>query len=225
MAIFSSRRRLLVSVVAVGTALVLTGCAGDVRKTSPFWSTVTNTRPQKADTDIRTYAESLDYASMLFWFDGQSRSLIVLGRLDPDQRLTWYTAEKQSITTFGPFITRAIGTEVEVRRTDFGAGWSSDVRSLIGKTLTRQTLVAHHGVEATATLKSRFHDAGLTTVTILGRTVPAQRIDETLVADGRVRISNSYWVDPATGNWLKSHQQIIPMMSPVNTALVKPPQP
>lgn len=218
-----NRRHLLVSAGVLGMALGLSACANDVRKTSPFWSTVTNTRPQKADADIRAYAESLSYASMLFWFDGQSRSLIVLGREDPEDRLTWYTAEKQRVTTFGPFITQAIGTEVELRRTEFGPGWSSDVRSLVGKTLTRQTIVAHHGKEATATLKSTFHDAGLATIDVLGKTMTVRRIDESMVADNRIRILNSYWVDPQTGGWQKARQQVIPMMAPVNTALLKSP--
>lgn len=219
-----SRRQLLVSAGTLGGALALASCGGDVRKTSPFWSTVTNTRPQKADDEIRAYAESLSYASMLFWFDGQSRSLIVLGREDPEERLTWYTAEKQTVTTFGPFITQAIGTEVELRRTDFGDGWSSDVRRLVGKSLTRQTVVAHHGKVATATLKSSFHDAGLTTIKVLGKTLTAQRIDESMIADNRVRILNSYWVDPQTGDWQKARQQVIPMMSPVNTVMLKSPK-
>ncbi len=219
MATSFSRRHLLVSAGALGLA----SCAEDVRKTSPFWSTVTNTRPQKADDEIRAYAESLAYASMLFWFDGQSRSLIVLGRREPNEGLTWFTAEKQAVTTFGPFITQAIGTEVELRRTDFGDGWSVDVRRLIGKTLTRQTLVAHHGKEATATLKSSFHDAGLVTINVLGKTMTARRIDESMVADNRVPILNSYWIDPLTGDWQKTRQQVIPMLAPVNTALLKSP--
>ncbi|NJC08939.1 YjbF family lipoprotein [Polymorphobacter fuscus] len=205
------------------TALGLAGCTGDIRKTSPFWSTVTNTRPQKADDDIRAYADSLPYASMLFWFDGQSRSLIVLGKEEPEDRLTWYTAEKQAVTTFGPFITRAIGTEVELRSTTFGPGWSSDVRQLAGKSLTRQTVVAHRNNEVTATLTSRFHNAGMTMIKVLGKAIEAYRIDESMIADNRVRILNSYWVDPATGAWLKTRQQVIPLMSPVNTAMLKPP--
>ena len=218
------RRSLRVSAGALAAALSLSACTSDLRKSSPFWSTVTNTRPQKADDEIRAYADSLRFASMLFWFDGQSRSLIVLGGKTPEDQLTWYTAEKQAITTFGPFITRAIGTEVELRRTDFGAGWSVDVRSLVGKTLVRQTVVAQRGIEATATLKSRFRDAGLTSIKVLGKTIPAQRIDESMVADNRVRMLNSYWVDPTSGDWLKTRQQIIPTMAPVNTALLKSPQ-
>lgn len=219
-----SRRRLLVSAGALGGALALSACGRDIRKNSPFWSTVTNNRPQKADDEIRAYAESLDYASMLFWFDGQARSLIVLGRDGPDERLTWYTAEKQAVTTFGPFITQAIGTEIELRRTDFGDGWSSDVRKLAGKTLTRQTVVAHHGKEAVATLKSSFHDAGLVTIKVLGKTMTARRVDESMIADGRVRILNSYWVDTETGDWQKTRQQVIPLMPPANTAMLKSPK-
>jgi hypothetical protein len=214
----STRRRiLLVSAAAVAIA----GCAGDVRKNSPFWSTVTNTRPQKSDADIRAYADALPYSSMLFWFDGQSRSLIVLAREDAEGRLTWYTAEQQAIGTWGPFITSAIGTDIELRRTEFDPGWSSDIRTLIGKTLTRRTVVAQRGNEATATLRSTFHDAGLTTIKVLGAERPARRIDESMIADNRIRILNSYWIDPATGEWLKSRQQVIPTMPAVNTVALK----
>lgn len=212
-----SRRHLLVSAAGVGIA----ACTPEVRKTSPFWSTVTNNRPQKADADIRSYAEALPYPSMLFWFDGQARSLIVLGNDGADERRTWYTAEKQAVTTFGPFIVGAIGTEVELRQTIFGEGWSSDVRSLVGKSLSRETIVALRGEEVTATLKSRFSDAGTTTIKVLGSEVSAHRYDESVVADGRVQILNSYWVDPASGAWLKTRQQVIPTMPPTNTVMLK----
>jgi hypothetical protein len=212
-----SRRHLLVSVAGLGVA----ACSADTRTTSPFWSTVTNNRPQKADADIRTYADALPYPSMLFWFDGQARSLIVLGKDGADEHRTWYTADKQAVTTFGPFIISAIGTEIELRRTIFSDGWSSDVRSLVGKSLSRQTLVVHRGNEATATLASRFSDAGMTSIKVLGTEVPARRIDESVIADGRVRMVNSYWVDPASGNWLKTRQQVIPLMPPVNTIMLK----
>ena len=215
-----SRRRLLVSAGFIGGALGLTSCSADVRKTSPFWSTVTNNRPQKADADIRAYAASLPVASMLFWFDGQSRSLIVLGGKAPD-RFTWYTAEKQAVTTFGPFIANAIGTEVELRRTTFNGEWSADVRTLVGKTLTRETVTAYRGQEATATLKSTFHDAGMTTIDVLGEKVRVRRIDESMVAEGRTRILNSYWIDSETGQWQKARQQVIPLMAPVNTIVLK----
>lgn len=208
-------------IMGSAAALVLAGCAQDLRQTSPFWSTVTNTRPQKSDEDIRAYADALPYSSMLLWFDGQSRSLVVLAREDAEARLTWYTAEQQAIGTWGPFITSAIGTEIELRRTEFDAGWSSDVRRLVGKRLTRRTVVAQRGKEATATLTSTFHDAGMTTIKVLGTEKQARRIDESMVADGRVRILNSYWIDPASGAWLKSRQQVIPVMPPLNTVALK----
>lgn len=218
-----SRRHLLVAAAGLGPiGFGLAGCGGqDIRKTSPFWSTVTNNRPQKPDADIRAYADALPYASMLFWFDGQSRSLVVLGKDEPDDHRTWYTAEKQSISTFGPFIIAAIGTEIELRQTLFGEGWSSDVRKLVGKTLSRQTVVAFRGDESTATLRSNFHDAGLTTIDVLGTKIPAQRFDESVVADGRVRMLNSYWIDPASDAWLKARQQVIPLMPPTNTLMLK----
>lgn len=215
-----NRRNFLVSAAALGIA----GCStSELRKNSPFWSTVTNNRPQTVDADIRAYAASLAYSSMLFWFDGQSRSLIVLSREDADQRLTWITAEQQAITTFGPFIVKAKGTEVELRDTIFGDGWSKDVTQLVGKTLTRQTLIAHRNSEATATLRSSFRDAGLVSIKVLGETRQMRRIDESVIADTRVRILNSYWVDPQSGEWQKGRQQVIPMLPPVNTVIMPPP--
>jgi|GEM_PF-4984226 hypothetical protein len=204
----------------VAAAITLAGCA-DVRKTSGFWSTVTNNRPQQSDADIRTYADALPYSSMLLWFDGQSRALVVLSREDSEARQTWLTADRQVIGTWGPFVTSAIGTDVELRRTDFDAGWSKDVRALVGKTLVRRTFVAQRGNEAEATLRSTFRDAGLTTVKVLGVETPARRIDESVVADNRVRILNSYWINPQTGDWLRSRQQVIPAMPPINTLALK----
>lgn len=213
-----SRRHLLVSAAGLGVA----ACSTELKKASPFWSTMTNSRPKQSDADIRAYAASLPFDSMLVWFDGQSRALTVLTRVEPEERLLWITSDKQTITTFGPFVVGAIGTEVELRSTKFSPGWSTDIRTMIGKSLSRQTVVAHRGQEATATLKSTFSDGGLTKIDLLGVEKTARRINETMIADNRVRIGNSYWVDPDTGDWIKTHQQVIPMMAPVNTAVLRP---
>lgn len=210
-----SRRHLLVSAAAIALA----SCAG-TRRGSPFWGTVTNTRPKTDAADTRAYADRLPYASMLFWLDGQTKSLIVLGTVDPDRKLTWYTPDKQAITTFGPFIVAAVGTEVELRRTEFGPGWGTDVRALVGKSLERRILVAE-GNEATATLRSTFRKAGPETVRILDRELRLERIDETVVADDRVRLLNSYWVDPANGACHKSRQNALPTMAAANIEMLK----
>ena len=216
-----NRRRLLGALMVATGGAGLASCSG-MRRNSPFWGTVTNYRPrEQSDEVIRAYAAGLPYASMLFWFDGQSKALTVLSRAEPDERFVWYTAEKTAITTFGPFIVGTAGTDVELRATEFGPGWSTDVRTLIGKTLTRGTVAVQRGVEAAATLVSRFSDTGMTEVEILGLKKPAQRIDETVIAEGRVRLRNSYWIDPATGDSLKSRQQVIPTMPPINTAVLK----
>ena len=215
------RRRLLgaLAIAAGGTGLA---ACGGMRRNSPFWGTVTNYRPrEQSDKVIRAYAAGLPYASMLFWFDGQSQALTVLSREEPDQRLVWYTAEKMAITTFGPFIVSTAGTDVELRNTEFGPGWSADVRTMVDKTLTRSTITAQRGVEAGATLVSRFADAGPTQVKILGTKFAARRIDETIIAEDRIHLRNSYWIDPKTGENLKSRQQAIPTMPHVNTAVLK----
>lgn len=219
MAVNLTRRHLLVAGASIGAA----SCAG-VRQNSPFWSTVTNNRPQKGSDDIRAYAAALPYASMLFWFDGQAQSLIVLNRMETADRFVWSTAEKVAITTFGPFIVATAGTDVELRETRFGDGWSADVRALVGKRLTRTTVSAQRGKETTARLDSHFNDAGMTEVKVLDVVTPVRRIDETVVANGRVRLSNSYWIDDATGASVKSRQQAIATMSPINTALLKAPK-
>jgi hypothetical protein len=216
-----SRRRLLGALAVASGGAGLAACTA-TRQNSPFWSTVTSYRPGvQSDEVIRAYAANLPYSSMLFWFDGQSLALTVLSRIEPDQRLVWYTAEKTAITTFGPFIVATAGTDVELRGTEFGSGWSTDVRTLVGKTLSRQTRSVQRGVEATATLVSRFRDAGMTQVEILSVKKPARRIDETVIAENRVRLLNSYWIDPVTGDNLKSRQQVIPTMAPVNTAVLR----
>ena len=215
MADLLNRRHLLVS----AGAIALASCAG-TRRGSAFWSTVTGTRPTQTAADTRAYADGLPYASMLFWLDGQAQSLIVLGTVDPGDRLTWYTADKAAITTYGPFIVATAGTEVELRRTDFGPGWNTDLRTLVGKTLDRQTLVADR-TEAKAHLRSTFHLAGESDIKILDQKMRLQRIDEAVVAEDRVRFLNSYWIDPATGACHKSRQQALPTMQPANIEIVK----
>jgi len=181
--------------------------------------TITGDHPGGGDGETRAYADSLPYASMLFWVEGHSRDLVVLGSFDPDERLTWYTADKQSITTYGPFIAATVGTEVDLVRTDFGPGFSTDLRALVGKTLDRTTIVAHRG-EATVHLRSSFHDTGITTVRILGKPMQLHRIDESVVANNRTRFLNSYWID-ADGACFKSRQEALPTIQPVNIEILK----
>lgn len=205
-------------IVAVGAA-ALASCAG-YRRGSAFWATVSGFRPDGGGpAATRAYADALPYASMLLWIDGHARDLVVLGTVDPDHRLTWVTADKQAITTYGPFIVATVGTEVELRRTTFGPGWNVDPRALVGKTLERTNVVAHRG-EATVHLRSTFHDAGAATIKILGTPIALQRIDEVVVANGRTRFLNSYWVD-AAGATHKSRQEVLPTISPVNIEMLK----
>ncbi|UAJ10382.1 YjbF family lipoprotein [Glacieibacterium megasporae] len=207
-------------VVAGLGAGLLASCAG-LRKGSAFYGTITGYHPGGGDSDTRAYANSLPYASMLFWIDGHSRDLVVLGSFDPDNRLTWYTADKQSITTYGPFIVATVGTEVDLVRTDFGPGWATDPRSLVGKTLDRTTVVSRRA-DATVHLRSTFHDAGLAQVKILGTAMQLHRIDEAVIANGRTRFLNSYWID-ADGACFKSRQQALPTVQPVNIEILKYP--
>lgn len=207
-------------VAALGAGLVAS-CAG-FRKGSAFYGTITGYHPGGTDADTRTYADSLPYASMLYWIDGHSRDLVVLGSFDPDDRLTWYTADKQSITTYGPFIVATAGSEVDLRKTEFGPGWDTDPRAMVGKTLERTTLVAHRG-EATAHLRSTFHSGPTTTIKILGSGTALHRIDESVVANGRSRFVNSYWVD-AKGACFKSRQSALPTIQPINIEILKYPE-
>jgi len=199
---------------------VVASCA-DVRSNSAFFGTITGYHPGGGVADTRSYAEGLPYASMLYWIEGHSRDLVVLGSFDPDDRLTWYTADKQAISTFGPFIVATADSGVELRRTDFGPGWSPDLRQLFGKTLDRITIIAQHGV-AEVHLRSTFRMAGTETVKILGKVLSLQRIDEAVVANGRAHFSNSYWIDDA-GACFKSRQNALPTLQPINIEILKYP--
>ena len=62
--------------------------------------------------------------------------------------------------------------------------WSLLIAVLAGSaSFINATLVVRRGEEATATLASRFSDAGKMTINVLGTEVAAQRIDESVVAD------------------------------------------
>ena len=209
-----SRRALL----AVAATAGLTACAG-LRRGSPFFSTVTNTGARGTASSIRAYADSLPYASLLFWFEGQAKSLIILSTIDPGERLTWASSER-SLTTYGPFVVATAGTEVELRETRFGPGWSTDLRTLDGKTLERTALVARKG-EATTRLRSHFRRGGTELVKLLDGKRVLTRIDESVVANERSRLLNSYWIDDATGHCLRSRQSALPTMQPLNIEVVK----
>jgi hypothetical protein len=73
-------------------------------------------------------------------------------------------------------------------------------------------------------LKSRFRDAGLSPIDVLGEKRQARQIDEMVLAENRVQLANSYWIDPETGEWLKGRQQVIPLLPPINTIAMSGPK-
>lgn len=193
-------------------------------KTSPFWGTIgAGFKSTDAPPIDPAYVRQLPYASMLAWFEGGTKALVVLGEVTGDRRYTWYSAERQSITTFGPFVVSALGLDIELRGTLFGGGWRTNPLELVGAKLTRSLDVFAEGDRVQVPLVSTFAAGATKVVEILGVERELQRVTERVRSGGRRRYDNVYWVEAATGRCWKSRQTVIPTLPPLNIEVTKYP--
>ncbi len=160
---------------------------------------------------------------MLAWFEGGPKALIILGEITGDRRYTWYSAERQSITTFGPFVVGLLGLDPELRGTIFGGGWGTNPLDLAGAKLTRSLDILAEGDRVQVPLTSTFETRGTESVEILGVTRQLRRVTEKVRSGGRPRYNNDYWVDPTTGRCWKSRQIAVPTLPALNLEITKYP--
>jgi hypothetical protein len=209
------------SFLTLATGAAAAACV-PFEETSPFWGTIgAGFRPPQGPEITREYVDNLPYASLLAWFKGTPKSLLVLGEVADDKRLTWYSAERQSITTFGPFVVGALGLEIELRNTILSGRWSANPLDLVGAELSRTLDVVVEGKRTQVYLSSTFELADQQTIEILGRTYDVRRVIEKVRSGGRPRYRNEYWVDVATGRCRKSRQTIVPTLPPLNLEVTK----
>jgi hypothetical protein len=212
------RRELLALTLAGGAA----GCSP---KTSPFWGTLFGGLGRSANQPVSIErARALPYASMIFWFEGTARALLVLGGRDANDNLQWFSSGRQSVNMFGPFVTQVFGTEVQLLRTMMGPEWRSDPRAMVGQALLKTIELQADTGRSTTTLRSRFSDEGADEVEVLGEKLRLRRIVEAVTVENRARFENNYWVDDASGRCLKSRQLAVPTMPFANIEYVKLPR-
>lgn len=193
-------------------------------KTSPFWGTIgAGFRPGAGGAIDPEYVRKLPYASMIAWFKGGPKALVVLGEVSGDRRFTWHSAERQSLTTFGPFVVSLLGLDIELRGTIFGGGWQANPLDLVGARLVRTLDVLADGGRWQVPLTSTFQAREIDKVEILGSTRHLRRVVEKVSYAGRRRYSNEYWVEPSTGRCWKSRQVAVPTLPVLNLEIAKYP--
>lgn len=211
-------------VLRLAGLIALGGCAS-LAKRSDFYGTVLGGLGKSPDgAPTRDYADKLPYASLRAWFNGRQRSLLVLGEEDRDGNFGWFGREKSAITTFGPYVTRVMGIDDELRGTLLSGAWSRDLRRMNGVTASRTLYLASENRTANVELRSRFHVGGTDRVDVFGVKKQLSRLDERISSGGIERYRNSYWFDPADGLCWKSRQLPVPTMPPLNIEIVKFPR-
>lgn len=213
----SSRRGAL----AILSTFALAGCAS-----SPFWGTLRAGIAGGTGDDpavSREYADKLPYASMLAWFDGSPQALVVLAEFAANSRWIWYSAERQAIATFGPFVTSLLGIERELRGANLQGTWDRNPLNLVGRRLGRIIDVAAEGERTQIALASRFERGSSEDIDLLGVRKELQIVNERVSAEGRHRFTNRYWVDAATGQCWKSRQTVVPTLPRFNIEILKYP--
>lgn len=192
-------------------------------KTSPFWGTIgaglrggTSSGPSIS----RDYTDKLPYASMLAWFDGGPKALLVLAEILPDGRHVWYSAERQTITTLGPYVVAAIGFDRELRSARLQGNWQRNPLRMAGRSAVRVIDVAVDGQRYQIALESRFDTGKPQDIEILDRRYQLTPVSERVSFENRVRFRNRYWIDPKGRCW-KSQQTVVPTMPELNIEILK----
>lgn len=202
-----------------GTALL---AACNPTRSGAFWGTIgAGFRPPSQEPIDPAYVKSLPYASMIAWFEGGPKALVILAEVAPGRRLIWQTAERQSITTYGAFVVSALGFELDLRGTLFGPGWTPNPLELVGRPLVRTLDVEVERERVQVPLASTFRQEQVETVRIFDTERRLTRVSEAIRHDGRRRYVNDYWIEASSGRCWKSRQTIVPTLPPLNIELAK----
>lgn len=190
---------------------------------SPFWGTIgagLKGGAASGPSIDRGYTDKLPYASMLAWFEGGPRALLVLGEILSDGRHVWYSVERQTITTLGAYVVAAIGFDRELRSARLQGDWQRNPLRMAGRTAIRVIDVAVDGQRHQIALESRFAIGKPEDIEILGRRYQLTPVSERVSFEDRVRFKNRYWVDPKGRCW-KSRQTVVPTMPELNIEILK----
>ncbi|MCU1729599.1 YjbF family lipoprotein [Pseudomonas sp. 7P_10.2_Bac1] len=125
----------------------------------------------------------------------------------------WVASGKQVLLMRNGFVVRTVGLEPGLDGTRF-SGESPFKRGLQhvteGETSTR-FIDIYQGKQVGLEVNSRFNIKGLETVTIIGKTLTLQRIDEKFEIPAlSVKGTNRYWIQPDDGLILQSEQYVTP---------------
>jgi hypothetical protein len=217
-----SRRHLL-----LGTVAAAAGCT-EFSDRTPYWATlrrsVAGGGNKAAATAAANRAAELPYASVRVKFAGAPPALFVLEAIAADGTLNWAGRSNQSISTYGPWVTRLIGADIELQGTTFGVDWSPDLRAMLGRTAIRQVRFRADSL-VEAELSSRFAIGDDESVDLLAGPRVLRRVDEHVSARGRRRFTNNYWIDPVDGYCWKARQRPIPTLPAFETLIMKRPPP
>jgi Group 4 capsule polysaccharide lipoprotein gfcB, YjbF len=211
-----SRRNLL----ALAPLGLLAGCTRLLNE-SPYYNLLASPFRRAKSPITRSYVEALPYASLRVEVGAGSAALLVLGPVSGDGALTWVSAERQSLTTRGPFVTQMIGLDVDLRSAFSEFSGRPDLAVLTGKTFERQ--VAYRAEQdVLIRVRSRFERAGTEEIEILERRFQTQIYREHVSSNGQRRFTNIYWVDTKNGLCRQSRQTVIPTLPPFLLQIAKP---
>ncbi|WP_161569624.1 YjbF family lipoprotein [Veronia nyctiphanis] len=179
--------------------------------------------------------EALPYASMYAQLETGNRSFVVLGFADPNVQsqplqdlysLSWLSADKKTLVTESGRLIRTDGLIEGNLLASFASEPDPIALGLLKDStpLTWQRHIDwqpgnHFGVK----LVSTFTRQGVTSIDVNGREVSAVHFTEYVNAPSYdVSYQNDFWLNPSTGNVLKSKQRVAPLLPSLSLVVLKP---
>ncbi len=207
-------------------ALAVNGCAiGTDDSDSEMMQAVkmlwTGTTPLPVN---RAYVAALPYATMLARLNNGPWALLVMGQGFGDG-FFWYSAERQTLVTQGPWVTKTVGLETDIDSVTFVGvdPRSINLAALPPQFSLKRLVDSRDGGLFSAEIISTYRNEGVERVNILEIDFDLVRIteDATITSTGE-RMQSTFWIDPATGVCWQSTQYPLGARITVTTALTKP---
>lgn len=168
--------------------------------------------------------ENLPYASAYLKVENAPQAFVVLAAVEQNEQ-KWITADRNMIVTHAGRIVKTIGFNEDLC---YVSNLNTDPLAL-GLLKSSTSMKWRHRVEWIKVyrggydLLSEFEAKGSETMTILNKSRSLMRFDENVtVAALNLSYTNKYWLDPESGNVIKSQQYIGPDLALVQFTLLKP---
>ncbi|MEL0638702.1 YjbF family lipoprotein [Marinomonas sp. TI.3.20] len=204
--------------------ITLTGCTSD---SNMAFQTLRDSMDTAPDVSISAkQIAQLPYASSYMQIGGSARALVVLGKVNGDDRL-WFSQQKEIVVTRFGRVIRTDGLNpinIEGVRFTHGDPLAKGLNGLEEHHYQAQGFVSSMpGYHFDLPFSAHYQVKGKVDVSIADKKVSLVQVNEDYsIPLLDFHTVNHYWLDASNGLVYKSQQQLLPSIPPFTITLLKP---